>query len=213
MKTQKGDEMNGKTPFPENMQMSHLQFPLPTGERVRVRGGVLTNLDSTSIAKGLRKKSTVAEKILWKLLRDRRFSDFKFRRQHAVGEHILDFFCVSAKLNIEVDGGGHGHPSQKPKDTEQDKFLASYGIRTLRFWNHQVKRNIEVVRQTIWNALHQSQETPHLDPLPRGERKSDWRASGTSITAENRQQAGKSKELRKISSPIRGEDQGEGLAR
>lgn len=160
------------------------ESPLPPGERVRVRGGVPTNLKPTKNARVLRKTSTETEKILWRVLRNRRFSDFKFRRQHSIGSHILDFFCISAKLNIEIDGGGHGHPAQLKKDTERDEFLKAHGIRTLRFWNHQLRRNLDVVRQTIWLALHSAEAAPHLNPLPKGERKYAPVSSNTPASIE-----------------------------
>src|SRR5439155_41749 len=57
---------------------------------------------ATSIARTLRKRNTWAEKLLWSWLRDRRFSTYKFRRQHTFGPYILDFFCVEAFLDIEL---------------------------------------------------------------------------------------------------------------
>jgi len=61
----------------------------------------------------LRKKETWAEKLMWRWLRDRRFSGYKFRRQHSVGNYYLDFFCDEAMLAIELDGLGHGHPDRR----------------------------------------------------------------------------------------------------
>src|SRR5256885_5311611 len=60
------------------------------------------------ISRTLRKRATWAEKLLWSWLRDRRFSAYKFRRQHVFGPQILDFFCVEAFLDIEPDGLHHG---------------------------------------------------------------------------------------------------------
>ena len=77
----------------------------------------------TQIARTLRKNDTWAEKLLWTILRDRRFSEYKFRRQHIFGEHILDFFCLEARLNIELDGSGHGHPERQARDTVRDAEL------------------------------------------------------------------------------------------
>ncbi|HEX9047726.1 MAG TPA: DUF559 domain-containing protein, partial [Verrucomicrobiae bacterium] len=55
--------------------------------------------------------------------RDRRFSSYKFRRQYPVGPHILDFFCVEAMLDIEVDGFQHGRPENQTADAVRDAFL------------------------------------------------------------------------------------------
>src|SRR6266536_6420713 len=80
-------------------------------------------------ARQLRKDETWAEKLLWRWLRDRRFSHYKFRRQHPEGIYYLDFFCEAARLSIELDGFGHGHPDQQRHDVERKAFLTSRGIK------------------------------------------------------------------------------------
>ena len=114
------------------------------------------------LARQLRKKETWAEKLIWRWLRDRRFSNYKFRRQHPVGDYYLDFFCEEAELAIELDGSHHGHPDQQAHDTEREKFLKSRGIKTLRFWNSHLRRNAQSVRDTIFHELQK--RAPH--PLP-----------------------------------------------
>jgi len=116
----------------------------------------------TPLARNLRKQDTWAERLLWSWLRDRRFSVFKFRRQHIFGPHILDFFCAEASLNIELDGSQHGHPEQMEKDRERDAWLAKAGVKVLRFWNARLRREKETVRETIWRELQT--RAPH--PLP-----------------------------------------------
>lgn len=111
-------------------------------------------MNSTGIARRLRRNQTDEEKDLWRALRAGRFAGFKFRRQHPVGEYILDFYCPAAKLSIELDGFQHGQPAQHQYDTERERFLASEGIEELRFWNHQWRANREAVLLEIWNALH-----------------------------------------------------------
>jgi len=105
------------------------------------------------IARELRRNQTDDEKALWRALRDRRFAGFKFRRQHAVGDHILDFYCADAKLAVELDGSQHGHPEGMRRDAEREKFLSERGIVTLRFWNHQWRSNREGCLLEIWNAV------------------------------------------------------------
>jgi very-short-patch-repair endonuclease len=107
------------------------------------------------IARTLRKEDTWAERLLWKWLRDRRFSAFKFRRQHPFGGYVLDFFCLEARLNIELDGNGHGYPEQRAKDMGRDAELERKGIKVLRFWNSRLRREKEYVRSTIWRALYE----------------------------------------------------------
>ena len=105
------------------------------------------------VARHLRKKSTEAEKRLWRLLRDRRFNEFKFRRQYACGAYFLDYYCTIAKLAVELDGGCHGFPGQRKHDNKRDQFLVGQGIKVLGFWNHQMLGELEAIRFEIWYAL------------------------------------------------------------
>ncbi len=109
-------------------------------------------MNACAIAKVLRKKTTWAEKKLWAILRDRRFSAYKFRRQHEMGRHILDFYCAEARYNLELDGGQHGFPEQQAKDAARDAYLKARNIQTRRFWNSQLK-DLRWVRETIWADL------------------------------------------------------------
>ena len=84
----------------------------------------------------MRKAPTKAEARLWQLLRDRRLSNLKFRRQHAFGRFIVDFYCYSAQLVIEIDGPIHG--GQLLQDVEREKILEHKGLRVLRFSNDDV---------------------------------------------------------------------------
>ena len=117
----------------------------------------------TSLARNLRKRDTWAEKLLWRWLRDRRFSAYKFRRQHCFGPHILDFFCVEAFLNLELDGGQHGRPDQQKADAERDAWLEARGVKVLRFWNSRLRRERDAIRQTIWQALQDRAPRPVPD--------------------------------------------------
>ena len=132
----------------------------PAGERARVRGRLpqygkhrTRTAAARDFARQLRKRCTDAEKRLWRLLRDRRVSEFKFRRQYACGIYYLDFYCTLAKLAVELDGGGHGFPDQRARDEKRNQFLAQQGIKVLRFWNHQMRGEPKAVRFEIWHAL------------------------------------------------------------
>ena len=116
----------------------------------------------TAIARTLRKHDTWAEKLLWQIVRDRRFSAYKFRRQHPFGPHVLDFFRVEAWLDIELDGGQHGEPAHRVADATRDVWLEARGVKVLRFWNSRLRRDQETVRNTIWQTLQE--QAPH--PLP-----------------------------------------------
>jgi very-short-patch-repair endonuclease len=113
-------------------------------------------------ARELRRSSTWAERLMWRWLRDRRFSGYKFRRQHPVGPYFLDFFCEEAKLAIELDGSRHGTPDRKDHDAAREAYISLLGIKTLRIWNSRLLREKEVVRNTIWEGLQE--RAPH--PLP-----------------------------------------------
>ena len=113
-------------------------------------------------ARQLRQVETWAEKLMWRWLRDRRFSGYKFRRQHPLGAYYLDFYCQEAGLNVELDGRQHGFPGQRNHDAEREKFLQSRGIKTLRFWNSHLRPNAQAIRDTIFNELQR--RAPH--PLP-----------------------------------------------
>ncbi len=119
-------------------------------------------MPDTYRARALREKPTWAEKLVWSWLRDRRFSAYKFRRGHPVGIYFLDFYCQEASLSIELDGGGHGFPGQQAHDAERTKFLVTQGIKELRFWNSQLRRDQQAIRDTIFRELQA--RAPH--PLP-----------------------------------------------
>ncbi len=121
-----------------------------------------TPRELTRLARALRKQDTWAEQLLWRWLRGRRFSGYKFRRQHPFGAYILDFFCLEARLNIELDGSQHGFPDGRARDAVRDADLERKGIKVLRFWNGALRREKEVVLGAIWRALQE--RAPH--PLP-----------------------------------------------
>ena len=98
-------------------------------------------------AKELRQNMTPAEKILWEHLRAKRFNGLKFRRQQIIEGFIVDFYCHSLGLVIELDG--EIHEKQKKYDTERDKILSSKQLTILRFTNQQVTENIESVLKKI----------------------------------------------------------------
>jgi very-short-patch-repair endonuclease len=106
----------------------------------------------------LRKKATEPERILWRHLRNRNFAGYKFRRQHPFNDFVLDFYCPSAKLAIESDGGGHNYRAGQIRDQTRSEFLARHGVVVLRFWNHQVRQELDSVLRAIWFALEERQE-------------------------------------------------------
>lgn len=99
----------------------------------------------------LRSEMTEAESYLWQHLRARQIHDLKFRRQHPVGNYILDFACIEAKLAIEVDGGQHNE--LQSLDNLRTAWLETQGWKVLRFWNNEVLQNVEGVLEVICNRL------------------------------------------------------------
>jgi adenine-specific DNA-methyltransferase len=104
-----------------------------------------------------------AEQVLWRLLRCRQISGLKFRRQHPFGDYILDFVCLENRLVIEVDGGQHGQ--RAGYDENRTQKLQGAGFRVLRFWNNEVLRDRESVREKIWLVVQELQSHP-LPNLP-----------------------------------------------
>jgi len=137
----------------------------PIGGEGRVRGQVCER--PRKYARDLRQAQTDAERKLWWRLRDRRLTEFKFRRQHPVGPFIADFCCTEAKLIVELDGGQHA--LQQNSDTTRTGLLEAQGYRVLRFWNNEILTNPDGVLQRIALALGVNHR-PSPCPLPRGER-------------------------------------------
>src|SRR2546426_12805692 len=98
-----------------------------------------------SHASYLRTRATDCERILWRHLRNRNFAGYKFRRQHPIDPYVVDFYCPAAKLAIELDGGGHNYQMGHFRDQKRAEFLASRGIKLLRFWNHQVRQELDSI--------------------------------------------------------------------
>jgi very-short-patch-repair endonuclease len=104
-------------------------------------------------ARDLRREATPHERRLWAYLRDRRFAEFKFRRQVPIGPFIVDFVCYDAKLIIELDGSQHADDQEY--DGRRDAELERRGFRILRFWNGDLIVNRDPVLNTIAMALEE----------------------------------------------------------
>jgi very-short-patch-repair endonuclease len=88
------------------------------------------------VAKQFRQAPTAAEALAWKLLRNRGLFGLKFRRQQIIAGFIVDFFCASARLAVELDGGVHA--ARREYDEERSRVLACHGVRVLRIANQDV---------------------------------------------------------------------------
>jgi very-short-patch-repair endonuclease len=101
----------------------------------------------------LRTYGTSAEACMWRMLQKRQIMGLKFRRQFSIGPFILDFYCASAKLCIELDGMPHYTIEGEITDTKRTEYLDKLGIKVLRFENHLVFDYPGSVVSEIENAL------------------------------------------------------------
>ena len=109
-------------------------------------------------ARVLRRAMTLPEVLLWEELRGGRLDGLRFRRQHPMGPYILDFYCPSARLGLEIDGQAHLHPEQVRHDAVRDVWLAERGVRVLRVTAADVlrKEGLSDTLTTIASAAIQS---------------------------------------------------------
>jgi very-short-patch-repair endonuclease len=111
----------------------------------------------TTLARRFRRDMTEAEKRLWRALRELDVPH-RFRRQHPMGRHIVDFACPAAKLAVEPDGGQHA--ISREDDEVRTKEIAHYGYRVIRFWNGDVMENLEGVLETVRRELKLTLSAP-----------------------------------------------------
>jgi very-short-patch-repair endonuclease len=114
-------------------------------ERTKGEGGTVR----VKQARHLRRTATAAEKRLWSRLRNRQLADLKFRRQHPIGNRVVDFFCEEAKLAIELDGSGHRRHFSETSDLDREIELYEQGVRVIRFHNRAVLLNLDGVLNAI----------------------------------------------------------------
>jgi very-short-patch-repair endonuclease len=101
----------------------------------------------------LRKSQTDAERLLWQRIRAGQLNGYKFRRQHEFGGYVLDFYCASARLAVELDGGQHLTDEGLARDAERTRFLERNGLCVLRFTNTEVMQELDAVLEAILAAL------------------------------------------------------------
>jgi ATP-dependent DNA helicase RecQ len=98
-------------------------------------------------AKALRHEGTEPERLLWTALRTGQIGGMKFRRQHPVGPYVVDFYCRSAALVVELDG--MSHEDRAAQDAEKTKYLEAQGLRVLRVTNEDAMRDLDAVTREI----------------------------------------------------------------
>jgi very-short-patch-repair endonuclease len=125
---------------------------------------------TTRQARGLRQRSTEAERRLWSRLRGRQVAGAKFRRQQPLGRYVVDFVSLEHRLVVEVDGGQH---AGRRTDSARERELGRLGFRVVRFWNHEVLAETDAVLEKIRESL----TTPHPASPARGEERKATRVS------------------------------------
>lgn len=104
------------------------------------------------IRKALRNNATPAECILWRGLQRSQVEGIKFRRQHSIGQFVMDFYSPSLRLGIELDGEVHNDMIIHQRDEEKEAFLRDNGITLLRFPNELVYNHFDYIKERIIEA-------------------------------------------------------------
>ncbi|OGU71690.1 MAG: hypothetical protein A2V93_11190 [Ignavibacteria bacterium RBG_16_34_14] len=107
----------------------------------------------------LRNHQTVAENLVWIYLRKKQISSERFLRQYGIKYYVLDFYCPSLKLAVEIDGDSHFESNESiDYDKERENFLKSLGISIIRFTNQEVIENLEKVINKITGKVKELQK-------------------------------------------------------
>jgi very-short-patch-repair endonuclease len=100
-----------------------------------------------SLARTHRKFPTAAENLLWQVLRDKKMSGVKFRRQHPIDAYVVDFASLEYRLAVEIDG--ETHTLQAEYDEQRTEYLGMFGFAVIRFTNDEVERDMDSVLQKL----------------------------------------------------------------
>ena len=123
--------------------------------------------DAFQRARQLRREMTKPERLLWWALKGDK-TGFHFRKQHAAGPYVLDFYCDRARLCVEVDGASHDFTVDR--DARRDRYLAQWGIVTLRISAREVLTNLQgVVDHIAETARRRPLRQPSAATSPKGE--------------------------------------------
>ncbi len=106
------------------------------------------------LRKQLRKNLTEPERKIWNIVRSRQINSLKFFRQYGIGNYILDFYCPSKKLALELDGGHHYEENNIKADKNRKEYLELVGIKVIRFQNIDVISNVEGVYLKILEIVN-----------------------------------------------------------
>lgn len=137
------------------------------GDRAKHGGGVLSaSATAFAVAKRERRSGNLPEVLIWRELR-KRPGGYKFRRQHPLGNFVLDFVCLERRLAIEIDGISHNMGDRPERDAKRNIILGERGFRILRIPARDVLADLEAVLLGIVAAC--DAQTPlHHQPLAGG---------------------------------------------
>ena len=147
--------------------LTGIDLPLNAGTKVKkfADGGYREMADPQNYnilkenAKQMRKEPTEAEQAFWEIATSGRL-EAKFRRQHIIGDYIVDFVCFEKKLIVEIDGGYHDEVEQQIEDTLRSEELKDYGFAILRLRNEEVIGNPEEVIKKVKLVMWLSEKVP-----------------------------------------------------
>ena len=140
------------------------------GDRAKRGGGGarFTRRPETYTARKLRREMTLPEVLLWKALRGKKLG-LKFRKQHPIPPYVVDFYCASARLVVEIDGFAHDNAELADSDARRDRALIEKGYDVLRLPASLILNDMEAALDAIVaraaNPLHRACGTV---PLPAG---------------------------------------------
>jgi very-short-patch-repair endonuclease len=140
--------------------------PPRNGEVARSAGGASTRAlkPTTLLARRLRKEMSLAEVLLWQQLRGQQLG-VKFRKGHGIGPYVVDFYCCSLRLAIEVDGEAHNRGERSEYDVQRDAFIRENGHDIVRIPAFEVLNNMGGVIELI--SAHVGTPLRRFAPPPR----------------------------------------------
>ena len=119
---------------------------------MRVTRNQQVSREKLELARSLRRTMTPEERILWQALRSDKLAGIHFRRQQVIAGFVVDFYCASACLAVEIDGASHN--GREDYDVKRDRVLSELGIRTLRIGNQSVTTDLDTVLRTILGEVN-----------------------------------------------------------
>ena len=108
--------------------------------------------DTRDFAKFLRRRLSLPEGLLWRAIKGGKADGLKFRKQHPIGPYVLDFYCATARLCVEVDGASHGFGDRPRRDARRDAYLRDAGIHTIRISSFGVLEDASMIAGSLVDA-------------------------------------------------------------